>query len=165
MSASHMKGFAELNAYLTALPDNMQRNAVSAGLRAAARVVRDEARRNAPRDSGATIKNIRIGSVRRDRGSQVYSISVRVTGKESYYAYFQEYGVARHVIMKKQRAANKIGDEFVSGVIDHPGHAPRPFMRPALDSQQDAVLLAMRDRIGDWLKGKTGFNPLEGDDE
>lgn len=173
MSANTLKGFAELGAFLEAFPRNMQRNAIGAGLRAAARPIREEARRLAPKASGLTAKNIRIGSVRRTSSGTAYSITVRVTGPGSFIAYFQEYGVAPHLISGKKRSVKghvttgplKIGDEFVGGVINHPGHAATPFMRPALDTQMDAALMAMKDRISGWIEGKTGFDVLAGEDE
>jgi hypothetical protein len=58
----------------------------------------------------------------------------------------------------------KIGDEFVSGIISHPGHAAHPFMRPALDAKAQEAIAAFRSKIVAVVEGKTGFN-LDAQDE
>jgi len=51
----------------------------------------------------------------------------------------------------------KIGDDFVSGIISHPGHAAHPFMRPALDIKGVESVQAFAGKLAAWLEGKTGF--------
>lgn len=51
----------------------------------------------------------------------------------------------------------KIGNHFVGGAILHPGFAPRPFLRPALDRMADQAVAAIGARLRSYLKEKTGF--------
>lgn len=97
-SEIQMKGFRELDAYLGALPINMQKNAIRQALTAAARPVRDEARLRAPKKSGKLARAINTGSARRNEDG-TFSISVRLTGNDhAFLGYFFEYGVRPHFI-------------------------------------------------------------------
>lgn len=97
MTTIPLKGGKELEAFLSAFPKRLQANAVRAGLTAAARVVRDEARLRAPRESGLMAKAIRSGSPRINQDGTV-SIRVRLAGPHSYVGTFLEYGVRPHLI-------------------------------------------------------------------
>lgn len=169
-------GLRELDAYLSALPKNMQTGAYRAGLTAAAAVVRDEARMRAPRKSGKLAKSIRSGSARRNPDG-TFSITVGPRGKEhAFLGLFHEFGVRPHYIARTGKGegrvavrkakegtgkinarAMKIGDDFVSGIISHPGFIARPFLRPALDIRADEAVQAFAQRIRDYIEGKTGF--------
>ena len=65
-----------------------------------------------------------------------------------------------------KRGSLKIGENFVGPVVMHPGHAAKPFLRPALDQKAEEAVNAMgtyiahRVQIGD-LRAPT----LEVDDE
>ncbi len=54
--------------------------------------------------------------------------------------------------------AMRVGDDFVGGIISHPGHAAHPFLRPALDNNVDEIVAAIRSKIVAVVEGKTGFN-------
>lgn len=176
-----VSGLKQLDAYLSALPMNLQKGAIRAGLTAAARPVRDEARTLAPKNTGAMAKAIKTGSPRQNQDG-TFSISIRLDGRHSFLGLFHEYGVRPHIInaadsglsarkltQKLRRegstdedGALKIGDNFVSGVIQHPGHRAHPFMRPALDAKADEAVRAFADRIRSYIEGKTGFTaPLD----
>lgn len=55
-----------------------------------------------------------------------------------FYAHLQEHGVKAH-LLKRQR-------------IRHPGHSPRPFLRPALFGQQDRLRDAVAQTLRQELK-------------
>lgn len=169
-------GLKELDAYLSALPKNMQTGAYRAGLTAAAAVIRDEARMRAPKRTGAFSKSIRSGSARKNADG-TFSITVGPRGKRGFLGVFHEYGVRPHYIARTGKGegrvairnakdgkgtikggAMKIGDEFVSGIILHPGFAPQPFLRPALDIKADEAVQAFAARIREYIEGKTGFS-------
>jgi len=174
-----MKGLAELDRYLSALPMNMQKNAVRQALTAAARPIRDDARMRAPKKTGKLARSIKTGSARQNQDG-TFSIAVRVTGRDAYIARFIEYGVRPHFIragdsglsarkLTQSAAAGnvtgdtatkalKIGNNFVSGEVFHPGHGARPFMRPALDARADDAVRAFAGKIRDYIEGKTGFD-------
>lgn len=177
-----VKGLAELDRYLSALPKNMQKGAYRAGLVAAARPIRDEARLLAPKETGKMAKAIKTGAARQNPDG-TFSITIRLDGEHSYLGLFQEYGVAAHLIKvaedikptktkkdgrvvplsigKINRMVDVgslvIGENFVGPMVHHPGHAAHPFMRPALDAKADEAVKAFAGRIRDYIEGKTGF--------
>lgn len=171
-----VSGLRELDRFLSALPKNMQKGAYRAGLTAAAAVVRDEARQRAPKDSGKMAASIKSGSARQNEDGS-FSITVGPRDKEhAFLGMFHEFGVQPHYIastgkgqgrvaVRKAAAGNgtvdtkvmKIGDDFVSGIVLHPGHIARPFMRPALDIKADEAVQAFAARIRAYLEDKTGF--------
>ncbi len=168
-------GLKDLDAYLSALPKNMQKAAYRSALVAAAAPIRDEARLRAPKESGAMAKAIKTGSARQNPDG-TFSVFVRLDGTHSYLGLFHEYGVKPHLIAatgkgegrvavkkaaegrgKVKARAMKIGDDFVGGIISHPGHRAQPFMRPALDAKANEAVQAFAGRIRAFLEGKTGF--------
>lgn len=172
-----VKGLAELDRFLSALPKNMETAAVRAGLVAAANPPMEEAKRLASGWSGRVSRAIRKGSARKNQDG-TFSIRIYVDERKpgGFLGYFGEYGVAAHMIartgsgegrvaVRKAGAGTgdvasrpmKLGEEFVSGVISHPGHRPHPFMRPALDTMADEAVQAFAVRIRDYIEGKTGF--------
>jgi HK97 gp10 family phage protein len=175
-----VKGLKELDAYLSALPKNMQKGAYRAALVAAAKPVRDEARLRARRASGKMARAIRTGSARQNQDG---TFSIRVSldkGEHGFLGLFHEYGVKPHYIARTgtgegrvavRKAAEgtgtvegrvmKIGDDFVSGVISHPGVMAQPFLRPALDIAADDAVKAFAARIRAYIEGKTGFAPTQ----
>lgn len=62
-----------------------------------------------------------------------------VTGpsKDAFYARFLEYGVTPHSITLRQAQALRLGPDLFRRSVNHPGHAARPFMRPAFDGSRD----------------------------
>lgn len=177
-----VKGLAELDKYLSALPMNLQRGAYRAGLTAAAAVVRDEARLRVPKKTGKLARSIRTGSARQNQDG-TFSIRVGLYGPQGYIGRFIEYGVAGHFISagnsglsarkltqklgregssESGGGAMKIGDKWVSGTVFHPGFPAKPFLRPALDIRADEAVAAFAVRIRAYLEGKTGFiTPLD----
>lgn len=170
-----VKGIKETMAFLEAFPMRIQKGAVRSGLTAAAKPVRDEARLNAARASGKMAKAIKTGSPKVEEGGRV-TIKVRLAGPHSFLGKFIESGVAPHLIARTgagqgrvavrkafegrgevEGGVMKIGDDFVSGIIQHPGFAAKPFMRPALDTKAEEAVQAFAGRIRTYLKDKTGF--------
>lgn len=169
-----IRGVEETIAVLAALPEQMQKNALKRGMRAAAAVVRDEARFRAPRKTGGLAKRIKSGNARRETAS-TYSIRVRV---DDFRGIFFEYGVAPHFItsgdsnvsarkltQSARNAENSAGDDsvlvingqFVSGAVFHPGIAAKPFLRPALDIKADEAVRALAFVIEEFVFDYTGF--------
>jgi len=176
-------GGKDIAAALTALGKKIESQAVRSGLTAAAAVIRDEARTRAPKKTGKMAKSIKTGSSRKNQDGS-YSVTVRLGGEHAFIGFFREYGVAAHLIARtgakegrvavKKAAegkgkitnrAMKIGDQFVSGIIHHPGHAAHPFMRPALDAKAGEAVEAFRKKIIAVVEGKTGYNLAAGMDE
>lgn len=167
-----VKGLAELDRFLSLLPKRIETGAYRAALTAAAAPVRDRARENAAKRSGKMARAIRTGSPRKNRDG-TFSVRVSLKGPHAFLGLFQEYGVARHLIArtgpgegrvairkakegkgKVQNGVMKIGGDFVSGIIEHPGHGAHAFLRPALDAMAEEALVAFRARLMSYLEGK-----------
>lgn len=173
-----VSGLADLDRYLSAFPMNLQKGGYRAGLTAAAKPIRDEARLRAKKKSGKMARAIKTGSARQNQDG-TFSISVSLKGEHAFIGFFQEYGVRPHFIQsgdsglspklltKKARAGGvtgdvdrqvlKIGDNYISGEVFHPGHAAHPFMLPALDTKAEEAINAFAVRIRAFIEGKSGF--------
>lgn len=178
-------GLAEIDKFLSYLPQNLQKNAVRAALVAAAKPIRDEVRARAPLKTGTYSKGIKTGSARQNQDG-TFSVTVRATGRHAFLGVMLEWGVAPHFIQggdsgisprllsrrgremgldvaaRKGAGANRpevldIGGVFVSGAVHHPGFAARPHWRPGLDAQAENAVAAFARRIGDYIEGKTGL--------
>lgn len=172
-----LKGLRDLDKVLATLPKNLQRNAYSAGLRAAADPALQEARLIASNWSPKVAKAITKGSPRQNQDG-TFSIRIYVDERkpDGFLGFFAEYGVKPHLIARTgagegrvaiRKAAEgsgkialrpmKIGDRFVSGIIHHPGHAAHPFMRTAFDKTVDNAVKAFADRVRAFVEQKTGY--------
>nr|WP_086491266.1 HK97-gp10 family putative phage morphogenesis protein [Novosphingobium panipatense] len=170
-----VKGLSDLDAFLSALPKRMQKQGIRQGLTAAAAPIRDEARARAPKKSGKMAKAIKTGSPRQNHDG-TFSVSIRLVGEHAFLGSFFEWGVQAHLIARTgagegrvavRKAAEgkgkistkpiKIGDRFISGIINHPGFAAHPFMRPALDAKADEAIQAFATKVRSFIEGKTGF--------
>lgn len=179
-----VRGLKDLDAYLAALPERMQKQAYRQALTAAAAPIRDEARQNARRQSGKMARSIGTGSARQNQDG-TFQISVRLDPKKEhgFLGIFHEYGVQPHLISvtegEKPKATKRdgrvvalsiktinkrvrsgslvIGKHFVGPVVEHPGHASHPFLRPALEAKRDEAVAAFAAKIRAFLENKTGF--------
>ena len=140
MTDFEVKGLSELQKALDQLPARLEANVVRGGLRSAAKVIRDEARRLCPvgsnlpkgHEPGALRDSIRV-SVSVKRGT--VRASIKAGGKNHvYYAHMVEYGTARHLIKPKNRKSLFLAGLFKE-LVEHPGARKSPFMRPALDAK------------------------------
>lgn len=144
MTETVIDGLAELDAALKDLPARVEANLLRGGLRAAARVIEDEARRLVPKKTGLLAESIRVsGRVDKREGKVVYRIIAGGNKKgQAFYAHIVEYGTRLHYI----KGPLALGGKMVSGV-DHPGAKEHPFMRPALDTKTQPAIAAMADYI------------------
>ena len=114
----HVEGFDELNAALRAVGDRatgiLLRNAAEEG----AKIIADEARRLAPRDTGALAEGIGLQPGRIQQGRAVFSVGY---GKRQWYGRLVEYGT-----------------KFI---------AARPFLRPAFEAKAQAAREAVSDYL------------------
>jgi HK97 gp10 family phage protein len=120
---------------LKQLPANIARRAAGNALRAGARVIRDEARRQVPRESGKLAKAIKVitgRSTRLDRRRVLVIVTNKDAGINPHWI---EYGTVA------QRVAKSGG--YLTFVIDGKfirkksvaGVRAKPFMRPAADAK------------------------------
>lgn len=175
-----LKGGPELLAFLDAFPDRLVKGALRSGMTAAAKPIRDQARVNVRRKSGRLAKAIRTGSPRIEQdGTVTIRVMVDKSKPHGFLGHFIEYGVAPHFInagtsgisarlltrkssrlgmgKDEETGAIRIGNEWVSGTVFHPGFPAMPFMRSALDMRAEDAVNALGARIRSYLSGKTGF--------
>jgi HK97 gp10 family phage protein len=167
-SQFRIKGGAELLDLLDRIPKRLASNVVRGGIRAAAAVVRDDARdRVRGKGTGRLAKAIKVSSPRKD--GTIVSVKVQVKGTDAYVGYFLEHGVAPHEIETKRKMALTIGPDLLRGRVHHPGFPAMPFMRPALDTKAVEAVNAM----GAYIAGRLSWDALrapeiqvvEGDEE
>lgn len=99
MSNDLLRGTAELNVFLSALPNKIRTQIMRSALTAAAAPVREKARELAPHKTGALALSITTGSPSDNRDG-TFSVRVRADPKKkgSYVGYFLEYGTDPHLI-------------------------------------------------------------------
>lgn len=149
MTTVNIKGLAELEKALAELPDKLERNVVRGGLRAAAKVVADEAMRNVPVHRAELRDTIRfdvnkdklLGLVAHVRAGPRKATKRKPADKRGWYAHMVEQGTKAHIIRAKKGKTLAIGGGLLKQV-DHPGATAKPFMRPAFDSKAAAAVLA-----------------------
>jgi HK97 gp10 family phage protein len=152
-------GLKELEETLKRLPDDLAVKALAQAVFAGAVVVRDEARRLCPVDTGNLRRSIRIKRKKRHglrNATVLYQVGPGRSGKkgpdgkyatDGYYGHMVEFGTAPHVI-KAGDKKKRLGKKGVFGrYVKHPGASARPFLRPAFDNSTDRVIEAMRARL------------------
>lgn len=168
MTTINVKGLKELQQFLDQFPAKMEANIMRGALRAGAKPIAEEARKNAPVGPtnakneklyggypGALRDSIRVGAKIDKINSKVVGYA-RAGGKSSrskadvFYPHFIEFGTRPHSNSKKGK-----------GDANHPGISPRPFMRPALDSQAEAAIVATGEYIKKRLATKHGLNTAD----
>lgn len=153
-------GGKQLAEFLSKLPPRIERNIMRAALRAGARVIANEAKKNVPEKLGNLKRSIRTDSTRVKGGVQATAKAGGRSGgknknKSAFYAQFVEYGTAAHPITAKKKKLltfiAKDGRLVKKFQVDHKGAKAKPFMRPAFDAKGgeavDAVAKAIRERL------------------
>lgn len=111
---------------LKTLPINIQKNVMVGAIRAGSNIVRDEARRLAPIDTGNLKKSIATIRRKGDKNTVQFSVTPSRGGKhDGWYAHFLEFGTSKM--------------------------SAKPFLRPAFESKQDEVLQATKEYIANRL--------------
>lgn len=157
MADTHVKGLAELNAFLQDLPVKIERNVLRGSLRAGMKVVQPVAKANALKASGLYAAGLKIGT--RDRGGKVMAY-LKATGPHAYLGRWIEWGTRAHNIAAKGMGWLSFGGIFAKKVA-HPGTKPHPHMRPALDSQAQAAVVAAAEYMKKRLATKHGLDTAD----
>ena len=150
----NIKGMAELSKLLKELPEKVQRNVVRSALRAGAKPILEEAKANAPVDSGALRDSLEIAT------SGKGGVPTATVRTKLFYARFIEYGTAPHAIPALSGSALTVDDKLLDHVY-HPGAGPRPFMRPAVDTKAEAAVIATGEYIKKRLATKHGLDTAD----
>lgn len=165
----HVKGLAALGKAMSELPLKLERNVMRGALRAGMHPVRDAARVNVTKQSGALARGLRVST--NTKRKMVYA-KLKTSGEHDYIARFIEFGTARHWISSKSGKMLRIAGVNLDGKsittfvqrVDHPGGRTMPFMRPALDAQAGAAVTA----TGEYIRGRLteqGINVPDTGDE
>lgn len=176
----HVKGLSKLEAALTEFATKTVKSIARESLKAGAVVLRDAARARAPvgppSSEGAKLYGGFLGALRasirvagtKTKGTRV-TASVKVGGKfggaDVFYAHMVEFGTRPHTITAKGLGFLSFGGHFFRSV-HHPGVSPygtatigpHAFMRPALDTQKTAIVIAVGESMKLILSSKHGVN-------
>lgn len=164
MAETHVKGLADLRKFLDQVPVKIERNIMRGALRAGMKTVLPVAQSRIHSVSGKLAAGLKIGT--RARGKTVTS-NLKATGEHRSVANLVEFGTRPHEIIAKLAGSLFLGGIFRK-VVRHPGARPRPFMRPALDQQANAAVVAAGEYMKKRLATKHGLDTyhimIEGDE-
>lgn len=162
----NIRGGKELGQFLQSLPVKIEKNIMRAALRAGARVIANEAKKNVSVKDGDLKRSIRTGSNAKKNRVEAYA---KAGDKKAWYYRFVEFGTAAHIIKGKNggmlRFMAKDGKSIQTLQVSHPGAIAKPYMRPALDTKSGDAILAVTNKIRERLT-KEGINNVasEGSD-
>lgn len=131
-------GLRELNKALTKLPERIERNIMSSAVRAGA----NEIKKAAVTNLGGKKSDIVVKKSRAPKGTTQYKIGINA---DKWYLQFKEFGTKPHVIKSKKLMSD--GSTVFGRVVDHPGQAAKPFLRPAFDENTRKAINAMAKKI------------------
>jgi HK97 gp10 family phage protein len=156
-----LKGGADLQKFLDSLPADVEKNVMRGGLRAGAKVLKDEAVEFVPVNTGDLKNSLKIKT---SSGNGIVRARVVIGNKMAFYAHFIEFGTKPHVI---KAAANKllVFGNFIGRSVLHKGVKPKPFLRNALDSGAASALSATTAYIRKRLEKKHGLKSADESDE
>lgn len=150
----HVKGLSDLQKFLDTLAPKVEANVARGALRAGMSVVKPIAQSNIHSVSGELAKGLKIGT--RRRGHTVIA-NLKATGPHRSVAQLVEFGTRAHNIAAKAAGWLSFMNVFRKEVA-HPGARSRPFLRPALDSQASAAVIAVAAYIRNRLSTKEGLD-------
>lgn len=162
-----LNGGKELHDLLQKLPVEVETKIMRNALAKGAKVIQTEARLQVADTTETGLLRKAIKTTRDTKRSTGQVIAkVKLKGPHSSVGYWMEYGVAPHIIsVADGSGALKIGSQFVSGEVMHPGFTPKPFMRPALDTKAKEAINVIGEYIGQYLKFGTISAPVIAVDE
>lgn len=150
------RGLDELGRFLDQVPAKLERNVMRGALRAGMNLVKPVAQSNIHSVSGDLARSLKVRTDARN-GRVTASLYTRL-----FEAQFVEFGTKPHGIEPKNRRALVIGGLFFASVR-HPGARPHPFLRPALDTQAQAAVLAVAAYIKARLAAQAGLDTADVD--
>jgi len=121
----HVAGLKELNKALQQLPDKLQDKAIKNAMAAGARVIRKEAKRLVPVETGTLQESIVVSRTVQQKGRRRTikgGVVVGIKDEARFYAHLIEYGSSNS--------------------------SAHPFLRPALDNQSRAAINKIGPKIG-----------------
>ncbi|MXS81575.1 HK97-gp10 family putative phage morphogenesis protein [Nitrosomonas oligotropha] len=180
MTEIYVKGLDELQKFMDQLPAKMEANIMRGALRAGMSVVKDKAKMSIENQSGELASGLRVYTRIREG---IIRASLVTGGYHGYVAMWVEFGTRPHLIKVQEeekkinyrlsakrgelvresmttvnRRVLMIGGNFVGPVIKHPGAKPKPFLRPALDTEGTRAIVAAGNYIKMRLEKKHGLD-------
>ena len=144
MAEIAVQGLAELDALLKQLPTRIEANILRGAVRAGQKVVRDAAVQEAPEDSGALKRSIRVKSDMRALRRGYVRADVVAGNSAAWYAGLIEFGTgpfysgpgtsskrAPYTIKPTRREGALYFGGTIRKAVTHPGIRPHEFMQPA----------------------------------
>lgn len=133
-------GLKELNKALTKLPERIERNIMSAAVRAGA----NEIKKAAVANLGGKKTDIVVKKSRAPKGTTKYKVG---NNAKKFYLYFREFGtytgfIGKYVKPPKWREKGRTPR----------GQSARPFLRPAFDENIPQAIDAMKKKIAQCLE-------------
>jgi HK97 gp10 family phage protein len=142
---AHISGLKELNDALTELPERIAKNALSASVYAAAKIIRDEAKSQAPVHTGA------VSEGHPPAGTLKRSIIMKHISEKSSKYNQTFYVLVRHgkKYQRQGKKGNLSQDAFYWRFIEFgTANMPaKPFMRPAFETQKTAAVEALKNKL------------------
>lgn len=133
----HLAGFKELDQKLWSLGEETAWTLMFDAVREGGEVIAVEAQHNAPVRKGILRRDIKVRMGRRKKGPIEAKIG---TSKRAWYARLIEFGTAPHKILAAAKVlADKAQGVIYGRTVQHPGTAPHPFLRPALETKRTEV--------------------------
>jgi HK97 gp10 family phage protein len=145
------KQLADLMAQLPVeVETKILRNALAEG----AIVIRDKARALAPKKTGGLRRAIVTSRGKPREGQVVVKVRLRRgRGWHGALGHLMEYGVAAHQIwVHSDKVSLVINGVPIGKHVTHPGFAPKPFMRPALDAKAGEAVQAVAGYLTHYLQ-------------
>jgi HK97 gp10 family phage protein len=158
MTEINVTGLKELAQFLDELPAKLQNNVMRGAMRAGLKPVLAEAKYGAAFATGEMRDGLKISTA--NKSGKVIG-SIKAKGPHGFLANFVEYGTGANrtkplLSPRRKWPANRRGQPA------------RPFMRPALDGQAEAAVIAAAEYIKDRLATKHGLDTagilIEGDE-
>ncbi len=149
-----ISGLPELYRTMQELPVKVERNVARGGLRAGMNVVKPVAQAMARKASGVYAAGLKVGT--RARAGMVTS-NLKPSGPHGYLGKWIEFGTRAHNIAAKKGGWLSFMSIFRKEVA-HPGARPFPHMRPALDSQARAAVVAVAEYMKKRIETKHGLD-------
>lgn len=162
-SSVEITGLKELYDLLQDLPTKVEKNVMRGALRKGQNVIKDAAKSLINNKTGALSKSVRIRFKTKSEKMGWVRSHLIAGDKDAWYAHILEFGSASYYTGKGKTVGRPYKIESKSGKplliaggnpvksVMHPGVRPKPFMRPAFDSNSQNAINEMASYIRDRL--------------
>jgi HK97 gp10 family phage protein len=157
-----VKGLTELKAALDSMSERLAVRGMRASLRKAGRVFTDAMRPLIHSTGGMQSKDEDVKERKHLADSLRTTTRVSKYGdcnarcgparKLAYIANFLEFGTKPHVIRATHGKALLLSGGQLVMQVDHPGAAPKPFLRPAFDGNWEKALSTFKDSLAGFVE-------------